>query len=36
MPEANAYWTEDAIAFHKKVDVSFAGPTVLKASYAVP
>jgi len=24
MPEANAYWTEDAIKFNSTVDVAFA------------
>ena len=29
VPEANAYWTEDAIKFHPQIDVSFAAATVL-------
>ena len=28
VPEANAYWTEDAIKFHPTIDVSFAAATV--------
>lgn len=28
VPEANAYWTEDAIKFHPSIDVSFAAATV--------
>ena len=28
VPEANAYWTEDAIKFHPQIDVSFAAATV--------
>jgi len=27
VPEANAYWTEDAIKFHPSIDVSFAAAT---------
>jgi len=27
VPEANAYWTEDAIKFHPQIDVSFAAAT---------
>jgi len=28
VPEANAYWTEDAIKFNSQIDVSFAAATV--------
>ena len=27
VPEANAYWTEDAVMFHPSIDVSFAAAT---------